>query len=355
MTGFDWIWYITKQKEAILERMSHFQHRLYLEVWGKFLYDGHASRVLPGFLPTSKEQIFASLFDTMDIIFCINYDDIVDNRQLAKEDIDYTTYVTTMINDIATKVWKKPFIACNKCPRPQPEQSAEQTTHMQQVDIFLATLQAQWYQTYKRYMIPWYPHDTSKVLSTDWYWYDEYIPVQAQLVLVTGAASNSGKMSTCLGQIYHEFTQQKDSGYAKYETFPIWNIPLKHPINLAYEAATADIEDYNMIDTHHKAAYNIDAVNYNRDVEAFDIVKRLADAFLPADNYTNHYQSPTDMWISTAWFCITDDAVCSSASLEEIRRRKEEYTTMVARWDGEQSWVEKCEELEKECEKFIGR
>lgn len=338
--GFNGTEYINKQKEAILERMSHFTHRLYLEVGGKFLYDGHASRVLPGFDPTSKEKIFHALFDTMEIIFCVNYDDIVNNRQLVKEDIDYTTYVKKMLSDIEIKVGKKPFVACNKCPR---EWFDEKVVH------FLVDLQNAWYATYKRYMIDWYPHQTNTVLSNQWYGYDDYIPCSASLVLVTGAASNSGKMSTCLWQMYHEHTRGEDSGYAKYETFPIWNIALKHPINLAYEAATADIEDYNMIDTYHKAAYGIDAVNYNRDVEAFDIVMHLADAFLAPNNYTRTYKSPTDMWISKAWFSITNDKVCCEASLAEIRRRASEYQWMVDRWEGKQSWVEKCNELEKEC------
>jgi len=340
MSWFDGQKYISLQKEAILERMSHFTHRLYLEVGGKFLYDGHASRVLPWFDPTSKTQIFQSLFDTMDVIFCVNYDDIINNRQLAKEDKTYTASVIQMLQDITEKIGKKPYIACNKCPRDWLSDN---------VTVFLKQLEELWYATYKRYMIPGYPHDTKAVLSASWYGNDEYIPTQAQLVLVTGAASNSGKMSTCLGQIYHEYTKWLDSGYAKYETFPIRNIPLKHPINLAYEAATADIGDYNMIDTFHKAAYGIDAVNYNRDVEAFDIVMQLAAAFLPEDNYTRHYKSPTDMGISKAWFCITDDKVCCEASLEESKRRASEYAGMIARWEGKEERVTRCNELEKEC------
>lgn len=343
---FNWLQYIQQQKDAILERMSHFSHRLYLEVGWKFLYDGHASRVLPGFDPTSKEKIFSVLFDTMDIIFCINYDDIVHNRQLVKEDIDYTTYVKKMVDDISAKVGKKPFIACNKCPREKTDST---------VTNFLNELELAWYKTFKRYMIPGYPHDTSKVLNKEWYWYDEYIPCTASLVLVTGAASNSGKMSTCLWQIYHEDTRGENSWYAKYETFPIWNISLKHPINLAYEAATADIEDYNMIDTHHLKAYWVESVNYNRDVEAFGIVKNLADAFLPENNYTRAYQSPTDMGINKAWFSITEDTICCNASLDEIRRRASEYQQMVDRWDGKQSWVEKCKELEKECLEYMDK
>jgi uncharacterized protein (UPF0371 family) len=337
---FDWHQYINQQKSAILERMSHFQNRLYVEVGGKFLYDGHASRVLPWFDPTTKAKIFASLFDQMDLIFCINYNDILHNRQLVKEDIDYTTYVQGMLADIEKAVGKKPFISCNMCPRGNFDSK---------VQWFLDTLTAVWYGSYKRYLISGYPHDMKNILSNEWYGHDEYIPVQSQLVIVTGAASNSGKLSTCLWQMYQETVKWLDSGYAKYETFPIRNLPLKHPINLAYEAATADIWDYNMMDSYHKAAYGIDAVNYNRDVEAFDIVMHLAEGYLPEANYTRSYKSPTDMGINKANDSIIDEKICCEAALEEIRRRGKEYQGMVDRNEGKKEWVEKCEELDAEC------
>lgn len=334
--GFDGPGYITLQRDAILERMSRFQHRLYLEVGGKFLYDGHAARVLPGFDPTSKEKIFHELFDSMNIIFCINYDDMQDNRILGADTTSYIATVVHMLADISDKLGKKPYIACNKCPRewfdPVVEAQIQQLTSL-------------WYAVYKRYMIPGYPQNTEVVLSSTWYGHDEYIPTTAKLVLVTGAASNSGKMSTCLGQIYHEHEDGHDAGYAKYETFPIWNIPLEHPINLAYEAATADIGDYNMIDTFHRAAYGVDAVNYNRDVDAFVIVSQLASAFLPLDNFTRSYKSPTDMGISKAGFAITDDAVCCNASWAEIARRKTGYEALVEKGIGEAIWVERCVKL----------
>lgn len=176
-----------------------------------------------------------------------------------------------------------------------------------------------------------YPEDTANVLSKKGYGRDEYIPVGKKLVIVTGAASNSGKMSTCLGQIYHEYTHGVDSGYAKYETFPIRNLPLEHPINIAYEAATIDIGDYNMYDPFHEKAYGVKSVNYNRDVEAFNIVKKLADGFLPTKNFTRTYQSPTDMGINTAGDAITSDTNCCIASLEEIKRRKERYKEIIDR------------------------
>lgn len=340
--GFDGNAYITLQRDAILERMSHFQHRLYLEVGGKFLYDGHASRVLPGFDPTSKEKIFHALFDSMDIIFCVNYDDILENRMLGADTTSYTDTVLSMLMDISEKLGKQPYIAVNKCPR----QLADGTSSLDSSVIAqLDRLRAAGYAVYHRYKIPWYPQDTTAVLRATGYGHDDYIPTTAKLVLVTGAASNSGKMSTCLGQIYHEHMAGHDAGYAKYETFPIRNLPLHHPINLAYEAATADIGDYNMIDTFHRAAYGIDSVNYNRDVDAFVIVKQLADAFLPADNFTRTYKSPTDMGINKAGFAITDDAVCRAASWKEIERRRDIYALQVAEGVVDAKAVERCEEL----------
>lgn len=187
------------------------------------------------------------------------------------------------------------------------------------------------YTVFQRFLMDGYPHDTAKVLSADGYGKDEYIPVSKKLVIVTGAASNSGKMSTCLGQIYHEYMNNTDSGYAKYETFPIWNLPLEHPINLAYEAATIDIGDYNMYDPFHEKAYGIKSLNYNRDVEAFEIVKKLADSFLPDSNPTRKYLSPTDMGINMAGFAISNDENCCKASIEEIERRKDRYAQVVAR------------------------
>lgn len=178
------------------------------------------------------------------------------------------------------------------------------------------------------------------MLSESGYGNDEYIPVEKKLVLVTGAASSSGKMSTCLGQIYQDFHKNIESGYAKYETFPIWNIPLTHPINLAYEAATADISDHNMLDPYYKKSTGKDSVNYNRDVEAFEIVMDLAKKFLPEQNFTRQYSSPTDMGISNAGFCITDERAVRTACEDEVKRRMEWYKE-----HGDERASEMCREI----------
>ncbi|MBP6910422.1 DUF1846 family protein [Patescibacteria group bacterium] len=330
------------QAAAIRERMSKFAGRLYLEIGGKFLHDPHAARVLPGFDPESKKKIFGLLAADADIIFCMNYKDIIGNRQLTNEDVDYVNSCKNMVQRIHAVLGIKPSIAVNMIPREEKNSS---------VMIRLMSAFAG-YDIFRRYMMDGYPEDTNVVLSKNGYGKDEYIPVSKKLVIVTGAASNSGKMSTCLGQIFHEYTHGVDSGYAKYETFPIRNLPLEHPINLAYEAATIDIGDYNMYDPFHEKAYGIKSVNYNRDVEAFDIVKKLADGFLPAKNFTRSYQSPTDMGINMAGSAIISDTNCCTASLEEILRRKDRYAEIVARGEGDAKWLKKADELYKKAAEY---
>ena len=190
-------------------------------------------------------------------------------------------------------------------------------------------------------------------MSQEGYGKDDLISLKNHLVLVTGAASDSGKMSTCLGMIYHDDQKAIDSGYAKYETFPIWNFPLNHPVNLAYEAATADIGDHNVIDIYHLKAYGKSAVNYNRDVNAFRILQGLANNFVKETNYIRQYKSPTDMGINMAGFAVTNDYIISVASYKEILRRREWYEDMVKRGEGKKAWVKVCEELEDECTKYF--
>ncbi|MDD2907005.1 MAG: DUF1846 family protein [Candidatus Gracilibacteria bacterium] len=335
--GFDGQKYIDKQTNAILDRISKFKNRLYLEIGGKFLYDSHASRVLPGFFVDSKKRIFSKLKDNADIIFCINARDLEKNRQLSSDSISYGDYCLKMVNDIENEIGIKAKISINRV----------KIDNKNEVETYRESLQKLGFEVYFRYEILGYPKDTKKVLSKNGYGSDEYIRVEKNLVLVTGAASSSGKMSTCLGQIYHEETNSHDSGYAKYETFPIWNLPLDHPVNLAYEAATADIGDYNMMDIYHEKAYSMSSVNYNRDVEAFEIVSGLASDFLPIDNYTRSYKSPTDMGINTAGFCIVDDEIVQKASIEEIDRRYNWYKEIIERGDGDKIWLQRCDKLKE--------
>ncbi len=332
---FDWYKYIDMQSNSILDRMEKFENRLYLEIGWKFLYDPHASRVLPWFFPDSKKRIFSKIKEKADVIFCINAIDLKLNRQLSSDDISYNDYCLSMIDDIKNQLWIISYISINRV----------NDDNLSYVKDFSKLLKQKWYNSYFRFDIKWYPNDVKYVLSDLGYWRDDYIPVNKDIVLVTWAASSSWKMSTCLWQIYLETIDWKDSWYAKYETFPIWNLPLDHPVNLAYEAATADIWDYNVIDSYHKDAYKMLSVNYNRDIEAFDIVKKLSVEFLEETNFTNKYKSPTDMWINTAWFCILDEEIVKKASIEEIDRRINWYKKIIDRWNGSNIWLERCNKL----------
>ena len=329
--GFDWLEYIQLQREKILERISQFSGKLYLEVGGKFLYDPHAARVLPWFFPDSKKRIFSSLASSADVIFCVNAQDIAKNRSLSSDHRLYTQECLEMIKKIILEIWVTPKVAINRVS----------DENISEVKKFQENLQENNIESYLRYEIWGYPENVESVLSNNWYGKDEYIQTQNNLVLVIWAASGSGKLSTCLWQMYLDAQKWIDSGYAKYETFPVWNLHIDHPVNLAYEAATADIWDYNVIDIYHMNEYREESVNYNRDIEAFEIITHLAENFLPYNNYTRQYASPTDMWISTAWYCITDESIISQACKQEIERRMQWY---------EQSWSQKAKNI---CENLL--
>ena len=342
--AFNNIKYHDTQRDKILERIDKFKEgRLYLEIGGKFLYDPHAARVLPGFNPRVKADIFVSLKSLIEIIFCINAEDLRTNRQLKSSSQPYTESVLEMLKEVEEKIGIKPQVSINLCDRQMKDKAYE----------FEDKLDSLGYKTAKRFKIDGYPNDTDNILSDDGYGFDEYIETNKNLVLVIGAASNSGKMSTCLGQIYHDTQRGQNSGYAKYETFPIWTLPLNHPINLAYEAATADIGDYNVIDTYHELAYGKRSVNYNRDVAAFEIVMSIAKDIVADDSYMNEYKSPTDMGINYAGFAIENDQVACIAGLGEIRRRAEWYNEQVERGEGDFQWVRKCKNLENQALRYI--
>lgn len=344
-TGFDSRKYFDIQKKKILERIDHFKNgRLYLEIGGKFLFDAHASRVLPGFKPTVKKKIFASLKDHADLFFCVDYDDIVNNRQLSNKKESFLISSLKMAQGIELELEIKPDIVINMCPREKHES----------IEKFVNKARGVGYKVFFRHRIEGYPHNTEKILSKDGFGIDDYIHNGKPLVLVTGAASNSGKLSTCIGQIYLDHINGINSGYAKFETFPIWNLPLRHPVNLAYEAATADIGDYNEMDHYHKEAYGTEAVNYNRDVDAFELLMELSSKVVNESNFIRHYKSPTDMGINFAGFAITDDEIISLASFHEINRRKKWYQEIVDRNEGEEKWLKKCDELKAEALKYIG-
>lgn len=336
--GFDFKKYISLQSKAILKRIEKFSKgRMYFEIGGKLLLDVHAARVLPGFEANAKVQILKHFEKKMDIIFCVNADDIKNNRMLSNIKQGYIFSTVNLIQTLRKTFKSELFVSINLVDGDNFEYAKEYKEYMAKFKI----------RAFFRYKIEGYPK-SAKVLSLQGYGQDEYIPVTNSLVIVTGAASNSGKMSTCLGQIYLESLQETISGYAKYETFPIWNLPLDHPINIAYEAATADIGDHNMIDTLHHEHHNLMSVNYNRDVQAFKIVRDFNEKITDHTNYMNHYKSPTDMGISMAGFCITNDEICSIASLREIERRRDWY-----KQTKDIEAVKRCNELLEKAQRYF--
>lgn len=341
---FDGTKYITLQTKAIQDRLALFPGKLYLEIGGHFLIDNHASRVLPGYDPSSKEIIFKALATDAEILYCINAKDIVRDRQFDEKHVAFDRYVRKELEMIEKKLQIRPQIIITMLDHdfiPYP------------VREFEDSLTASWYTVSHKYLIDNYPSDTATILSDQGYGADDYIQTTKKLILVTACGSNSGKLGTCLSQLYLDHTHGIQSGYAKFETFPIWNTDLHHPANLAYEAATADIGDYNMIDTYHQKAYGIDAINYNRDVEAFQILQSFYTILSPKlqSTKTPKYQSPTDMGINMVWFALIDTAeakkAISDACHTEIQRRLSLFQKLLLSGHGEEEAVERCENLLK--------
>lgn len=263
--SFDYEKYLKEQSEYILERISKFNNKLYLEFGGKLFYDFHASRVLPGFDPNAKVKLLNKLKDKLEIIICVYAGDIERNKVRADFDITYDMDVLRLIDDL--REWD---LAVN---------SVVITRYAEQpaATIFRKKLERRGIKTYTHGVTSGYPTDVDVAVSDKGYGKNAYIETAKPLVIVTGPGPASGKLSTCLSQLYHEYKRGVKAGYAKFETFPIWNLPLKHPVNFAYEAATADVKDVNMIDPFHLDAYGITAVNYNRDIEVFPILKRILE------------------------------------------------------------------------------
>ena len=303
--GFDNKKYLSLQSEKIQERINAFGDKLYLEFGGKLFDDYHASRVLPGFEPDSKIKMLLKLKDVAEILVVISANDIIKNKYRSDLGITYDADVIRLIDIFKNQGLLVGSVVMTMYT-PQPA-----------VDGFIKRLQNLGVNVYKHYAIEGYPSDVKKIVSDEGYGRNEYVPTSRRLVIVTAPGPGSGKMATCLSQLYHENKRGVKAGYAKFETFPIWNLPLSHPVNLAYEAATADLNDVNMIDPYHLEAYGKLAVNYNRDVEIFPVVSAMLEKIL---GYSP-YKSPTDMGVNMAGFCIEDDEVCKAASKNEVIRR----------------------------------
>ncbi len=303
--GFDNEKYLTLQSKHIRERIAKFGGKLYLEFGGKLFDDFHASRVLPGFAPDSKLQLLLQLKDEAEIVIAINASDIEKNKVRGDLGITYDLDVMRLIDAFREAGL---YVGSVVLTRYESQPSAVS---------FEQKLRSLGIKVYHHYSIPEYPYNIEGIVSESGYGRNDYIETERELVIITAPGPGSGKMATCLSQLYHENLRGIKAGYAKFETFPIWNIPLKHPVNLAYEAATADLNDVNMIDPFHLDAYGVTTVNYNRDVEVFPVVQAMFARIYGE----SPYKSPTDMGVNMAGNCIIDDAVVREASYQEIIRR----------------------------------
>ena len=322
--GFDNDKYLAMQSEHIRARIDQFGGKLYLEFGGKLFDDFHAARVLPGFLPDSKLQMLLQLKQQAEIVIVINATAIEKNKVRGDLGITYDQDVLRLI-DAFRSVGLYVGSVVLTCFAYQPAAEAFQT-RLEQLGV----------KVYRHYVIPGYPSNVDRIVSDEGYGKNEYIQTSRELVIVTAPGPGSGKMAVCLSQLYHEHKQGIQAGYAKFETFPVWNLPLKHPVNMAYEAATADLNDVNMIDPFHLDAYGKTAVNYNRDVEIFPVVSAMMERILGE----SPYKSPTDMGVNMAGNCIVDnDAVCRAAKDEIVRRY---YAGLLAEKNGNGSEETVC-------------
>lgn len=327
--GFDNEKYLKTQSEHIRERIGRFDNKLYLEFGGKLYDDHHASRVLPGFEPDSKLRMLMQLKDQVEIVIVISAEDIEKNKIRGDLGITYDSDLLRLKSIFESK----DLYVGSVCITHFAGQYSAQ--------MFQTRLEKLGIKVYRHYFIPGYPNNVPMIVSEEGYGHNEYIETSRPLVVVTAPGPGSGKMATCLSQLYHEHKRGIRAGYAKFETFPIWNLPLSHPVNLAYEAATADLNDVNMIDPFHLEAYGKTTVNYNRDVEIFPVLRAIFERIYGECPY----QSPTDMGVNMVGNCIVDDEVCREASGQEILRRYYHTLVSIARGKAMESEAYKIELL----------
>lgn len=327
--GFDNQKYLAMQSEQIRRRIAEFGGKLYLEFGGKLFDDFHASRVLPGFEPDSKMRMLQQIKEDVEIVIAINAADIESNKIRGDLGITYDDDVLRLIDTFRELGLYVGSVVLTRY------------TGQNSSNVFLKNLQSLGIKCYRHYPIEGYPYNIPHIVSDEGLGKNEYIETTRSLIVVTAPGPGSGKMATCLSQLYHEHKRGVTAGYAKFETFPIWNIPLKHPVNLAYEAATADLNDINMIDPFHLEAYGKTAVNYNRDVEIFPVLSTIFEKI----QGSCPYKSPTDMGVNMAGNCIIDDEACCEASKMEILRRYYASAVSRLRGFGDETQVRKIEVL----------
>jgi uncharacterized protein (UPF0371 family) len=306
LIGFDNEKYLQEQTNAILERVNRFNHKLYLEFGGKLLYDYHAARVLPGFDPNVKMRLLQILKDKIDVILCIHAGDIERKKVRADFGITYDVDALKTIDDFREWGINVTAVVITRYQNQSPARAFKNKLELRGVRVYL------------HYPTKGYPTDVDLIVSDQGYGANEYISTTNPIVIVTGPGPGSGKLATCLCNLYHEYKNGVKAGYAKFETFPIWDLPIDHKVNVAYEAATVDLKDEVLIDEHHFRAYNIKTVNYNRDIEAFHLLKRIIEKITGGESM---YQSPTDMGVNRASSGIVNDRIIIEASHQEVIRR----------------------------------
>ncbi len=326
--GFDNERYVQEQTVEITERVKRFHNKLYLEFGGKLLFDLHAARVLPGYDPNVKMRLIRELKDRADILLCIYAGDIERKKIRADFGITYDADAMKLIDDL--RRWDIDVRAV----------IITRFDNQPAATLFKNKLERRNIEVFTHRFTKGYPTDVELIVSDEGYGANQYVETKKPLVIVTGPGPGSGKLATCLSQLYHEYRRGVKAGYAKFETFPIWNIPLKHPINIAYEAATADIRDFNLIDPFHMEAYGKTAVNYNRDVEIFPVLKRILGKITGGNSF---YQSPTDMGVNKAGFAIVDNDVTQEAAKQEILRRSFRYRCEYAMGLADKETVQRVE------------
>jgi uncharacterized protein (UPF0371 family) len=304
--GFDNEKYLREQTSAILERVSRFNDKLYLEFGGKILYDYHAARVLPGFDPNVKMRLLQLLKDKIDVILCIHAGDIERKKIRADFGITYDVDALKTIDDLRGWGIDVTAVVITRYENQSPAKAFKNKLELRGIKVYL------------HYPTIGYPTDIDLIVSDKGYGANEYIKTSNPIVIVTGPGPGSGKLATCLCNLYHEYKNGVKAGYAKFETFPIWDLPIDHKVNIAYEAATVDLKDEVLVDDHHLKAYNIKVVNYNRDIEAFHLLKRIIEKITGGESM---YQSPTDMGVNRASSGIINDRIIAQASHQEIIRR----------------------------------
>ena len=324
--------YLKFQKEKIEERIRMFDNKLYLEFGGKIFDDYHASRVLPGFHQDAKIQLLKDFKEDLEIIFCINANDIEKNKIRADYGIGYDRELIRLIDNLEKLEIKINSVVVTMYTRQTQVQKLKEVLEDRKIKMYIHT------------PIEGYPNDIEKIVSDQGYGKNPYIETTKKLVVVTAPGANSGKLATCLSQLYHEYKRGTKAGYAKFETFPVWDLPLMHPVNIAYEAATADLGDINIIDPYHLENYNIKAVNYNRDISTFSILKNILTKITGEEIY----KSPTDMGVNTISKCITDEKAVENAGLMEVIRRYYNSLCDYKRGIGNQKAVERMEVLMNE-------